>query len=109
MSFNPNMLRQIQKQVTQMQEKMAKEQEKLANETFEVSAGGGAVTVQIRGDNQIQKITLQKDAVDPDDVEMLEDLLMGAVNEALRKVESEREERLGSLTKGLNLPPGMGF
>lgn len=109
MSFNPNMLRQLQKQVTQMQEKMAKEQEKLANETFEVSAGGGAVTVQIRGDNHIQKITLQKDVVDPDDIEMLEDLLMGAVNEALRKVESEREERIGSLTKGLNLPPGMGF
>ena len=109
MGMNPNMLRQLQKQVTQMQEKMLKEQEKLANETFEVSSGGGAVTVSIKGDNTIQKISLQQDVVDPDDVEMLEDMLMAAVNEALRKVATEREERLGALTKGLNLPPGLGF
>lgn len=109
MGFNPKMLQQLQKQVMQMQNNVQKEQEKLAAETFEVSSGGGAVTIQIKGDGKIQKISLQKDVVDPDDVEMLEDLLLAAVNEAVRKVETERETRIGALTKGLNMPPGMGF
>jgi DNA-binding YbaB/EbfC family protein len=94
-----NMLRQAQK----MQKEMAKLQAELEERTVEASAGGGAVTVIATGKKEIQEITIKPEAVDPDDVEMLQDLVLAAVNEALRKAEEMVSAEMGKITGGLNL------
>ncbi len=94
-----NMLKQAQK----MQKEMAKLQAELEEKTVEASAGGGAVTVIATGKKEIQEITIKPEAVDPDDVEMLQDLVMAAVNEALRKAEEMVKAEMGKITGGLNL------
>ncbi|MBQ8043801.1 MAG: YbaB/EbfC family nucleoid-associated protein [Clostridia bacterium] len=91
-----NLMRQAQK----MQAEMQKKQEEAANTEFEVSAGGGAVTVKATGAKEIKEIIIKKEVVDPDDVEMLQDLVLTAVNEALRKADDMMQEGLG----GLNIP-----
>ena len=91
-----NLMRQAQK----MQADLQKKQEEAANTEFEVSAGGGAVTVKATGAKQIKKITIKKEVVDPEDVEMLQDLVLTAVNEALRKADDMMQDGLG----GLNIP-----
>lgn len=96
-------------QVTKMQEEMEKTQAELAEEELEISAGGGMVTVIITGAKEIRSIKIKPEAVDPDDVEMLEDLVLAAVTEAMQKADELSEERLGSITGGLGLPPGLGF
>lgn len=78
-----------------MQADMEKSQAELANQDFEASAGGGAITVKVSGEKVIKEIKIQKDVVDPDDVEMLEDLILTCVNEALRKVDSAQADQLG--------------
>jgi DNA-binding YbaB/EbfC family protein len=94
------MLQQLQK----LQEEMVKTQEALGDETVTVTAGGGAITVVISGHQEIQSITLEPEVVDPDDVEMLQDLVMAAVNEAIDKSQQLATDRLGALTGGLSIP-----
>lgn len=105
--MNPNyqkMLRQVQK----MQADMAKMQEDLANEVVEASAGGGMVTVQVTGSLEIRSIKIDPAAVDPQDVEMLEDMIMAAANEALRSAQELTSKKLGGITAGLSIP-GLPF
>ena len=97
------MLQQIQK----LQEEMAKTQEALGQETVTVTAGGGAITVTITGHQKVQSITIDPDVVDPDDVEMLQDLVVAAVNEAIDASQKLAADRLGALTGGINIP-GLG-
>ncbi len=109
----PNMNKMLQ-QVQKMQEDMMKAQEALAAETIEASAGGGMVTVTITGDLVLKDITIDPDAVDPEDVEMLQDTVLAAVNEAIRMAQEHAATKMGGLTGGLDLgglglPPGMGL
>jgi hypothetical protein len=94
------MLQQLQK----LQEEMVKTQEALGDEMVTVTAGGGAITVVISGHQKIQSITIEPEVVDPDDVEMLQDLVTAAVNEAIDKSQKLAADRLGTLTGGLSLP-----
>ena len=94
-------------QLQQMQEQMMAAQEALADETVEVSVGGGVVTVVATGQQEIRSITIEPDVVDPDDVEMLQDLVLAAVNEALDQSRRLSSEAMGGLTEGLDLPPGL--
>jgi len=95
-----NMMRQMQK----MQKQMAKTQEELKEEKVEGTAGGGMVTVVANGHKEILEVKIKEDAVDPDDVEMLEDLVLAAMNEALNNVDELTNQRMGKFTKGMNLP-----
>jgi len=97
-------LAQIMKQAQMMQQKMARLQEEAAQNTAEASAGGGAVTVLVNGKNQIVSLTIKKEAVDPEDVEMLQDLVMTAVNEALTRVQAELAEKMTKITGGISIP-----
>ena len=100
---NMNM-NKMMKQVQEMQKQMAKAQEELAHEEVEASAGGGMVTVKVSGDLNIIDIKIDPGAVDPDDVEMLEDMVLAAANEALRAAQELASKKLGGLTGGLNIP-----
>ena len=109
----PNM-NQMLKQVQKMQADMMKAQEDLANETIEASAGGGMVTVTISGDLVLKDLKIDPDAVDPEDVDMLQDTVLAAVNEAIRQAQEHAATKMGGLTGGmdlggLGLPPGMGL
>ncbi|WP_096186120.1 YbaB/EbfC family nucleoid-associated protein [Evansella halocellulosilytica] len=95
-----NMMKQMQK----MQKEMAKAQEQLKEETVEATAGGGMVKVVANGEKKILDIEINEEAVDPDDVEMLQDLVLAATNEALTKVDDLVSERMGKFTKGMNIP-----
>jgi len=97
----------MMKKVQKLQAEMGKLQEELKGRTLEVSTGGGAVKVVITGEKKIQSIKIAPSAVDPEDVEMLEDLVAAAVNEAINKVDDMMSQEMGKLTGGLNLPPGM--
>ena len=88
-------INQLMKEAKKMQSDMEKSQEELSSKEFEATAGGGAVFVKVSGDKTIKEIKLQKDVVDPDDVEMLQDLILTCVNEALRKVDSAQAAQLG--------------
>lgn len=100
---NSAMVRQAQ----ELQQKLAETQDELREATVEASAGGGVVTVQLGGDRKLRKVSIDPDVLDPDDHEMVEDLVMAAVNEATDKLEALQEERMSGLTGGLGLP-GMG-
>ncbi len=97
-------LAQIMKQAQLMQQKMAKLQEEAALRTAEATSGGGAVTAVVSGKNQILSLSISKDAVDPEDVEMLQDMIMAAVNEALKKVQEDVAAEMGKITGGLSIP-----
>ncbi|MBQ4145639.1 MAG: YbaB/EbfC family nucleoid-associated protein [Clostridia bacterium] len=99
----PNM-NQMMKQAQKMQEQMMKMQEEMEAKTFEATAGGGAVRVVISGKRELQEIELKEEVVDPDDIEMLQDLIVAAVNEGLRKMEADSSAQMGQLTGGLNIP-----
>lgn len=94
----------LMKQAQKMQKDMEKLQEELGQKTVEASVGGGAVTVTVSGKKEVQQVKINPDVVDPDDVEMLEDLVLTAVNEALRKAEEMIAAETGKITGGLNLP-----
>jgi DNA-binding YbaB/EbfC family protein len=96
-------------QVQQMQAEMAKAQEELAGETVEASAGGGMVTVKASGSLEITEIKIAPDAIDPDDPELLADMVQAAVNEALRSAQSMVESRLGGALGGLQGLGGLGL
>ena len=88
-------LNNLMKEAKKMQADMQKTQEELASKEFEASAGGGAINVKVTGEKVIKEIKINKDVVDPDDVEMLEDLILTCVNEALRKVDSAQNQEFG--------------
>ena len=95
-----SMIRQAQK----MQQDMLKAQEELEGKTYEAGAGGGVVSATVSGRKELVSVTIDPEAVDPDDVEMLQDLIVAAVNEALRKAAEDAAGQMSKLTGGLNLP-----
>jgi len=97
----------LMKQAQKMQKDMAKLQEELQERTVEASAGGGAVNVVVSGKKEIVEISIKPEVVDPEDVEMLQDLIVAAVNEALRKVDEMVNSEMGKLTGGLGGFPGL--
>ena len=97
--MNMNMIKQAQK----MQQDMLKMQEELEAKEYEASAGGGMVTARVSGKRELVSLTINPEAVDPDDVEMLQDMVVAAVNEAMRKADAESQQNMGKLTGGLNL------
>ena len=94
----------MMKQVQKMQEDMANLQADLETREYEVSAGGGMVTVKINGKREILNIDIQPDIVDPDDIETLSDVITAAINEAIKKVDTTSESEMGKITGGMNLP-----
>jgi DNA-binding YbaB/EbfC family protein len=96
-------------QVQQMQAEMAKAQEELASETVEASSGGGVVTVKANGSLEITEIKISPEAIDPDDPEMLADMVLAAVNEALRSAQSMVESKLGGAIGGMEGLGGLGL
>jgi len=100
---NQKQLNQMMKQVQKMQADMAAAQEALQTEVVEASVGGGVVTATVSGSGELQSLRIDPSAVDPDDVEMLQDLVVAAVNEACRKAQDLQAQRLGAVTGGLDL------
>lgn len=94
----------MMKQVQEMQKNMAKMQEELANKTVDASAGGGVVKVIVNGKQEVIAIEIKPEAVDPEDVEMLQDLVLAAVNEALRKSQEMVAQEMNKVTGGLKIP-----
>ena len=103
----PNM-NQMLRQVQQMQEDMEKAQAELKNETVEASAGGGMVPVKVSGELEILELRIDPEAVDPEDVELLQDMVQAAVNEAIRSAQEMAASKLGAVTGGLGGPGGLG-
>ena len=103
----PNM-NQMMKQVQQMQAEMMKAQEALKDEIVEASAGGGMVTVKASGELEIKDLTIDPEAVDPEDVEMLQDMVLAATNEALRSAQELAANKMQQATGGLGGPGGLG-
>ncbi|ALS24763.1 MULTISPECIES: YbaB/EbfC family nucleoid-associated protein [Paenibacillus] len=99
-----NNMNQMMKQVKKMQEQMLKAQEELANKTFEGTAGGGVVSVTVNGHKKVTSVVIKPEAVDPDDVEMLQDLVLAATNDAMLKAEESAGKEMSKLTGGLNIP-----
>lgn len=100
--------KQMMQQLQKLQEEMIEAQEALGEETVEVTVGGGVVKVVMTGHQKLQAVEIEPDVLDPDDVEMLQDLIIAAVNEAVDKSQEMASERMGGLTGGLNIP-GLGF
>jgi nucleoid-associated protein EbfC len=103
--MDPNSLMQ---QVRQMQEEMAQQQEALADETIAVTAAGGVITVEISGHQRIKSITIDPEVIDPDDVEMLQDMLVAAVNAAIEQSQAMAAQRMEGLTGGLDVNSLLG-
>ena len=102
----PGNMNNLMKQAQRMQRQMEENQQKLDESEFTAKAGGGAVevVVTVSGKKEIKNLTLDKDVVDPDDVEMLQDLVISAVNEAIGKIEETTEEEMSKITGGVSLP-----
>ena len=94
----------IMKQAQMIQQKMAKLQEEASLKEASAAAGGGAVTVVVNGRNEIKSLVIKPEAVDPNDVEMLQDLIIAAVNEALKTVHAELSEEMSKITGGMSIP-----
>ena len=94
----------LMKQAKVMQKQLETMQEELKSMVFEASSGGGAVKVKVNGDQQLLEIKITKEIIDPDDIEMLEDMVMVAVNDAITKSKNEYNNKMGSLTGGMNMP-----
>ncbi|MBB5022277.1 YbaB/EbfC family nucleoid-associated protein [Desulfurispira natronophila] len=97
-------MQQLMKQAQQMQEKMAKVQEEIEHETVEVSVGGGVVSVVANGKGKVISMSISPDIIDPEDPEMLQDLVISAVNEAQDKAAAHTQEQMSKVTGGMNLP-----
>lgn len=97
--MNMNMVKQAQK----MQQDMLKMQEEMESKEYEATVGGGVVKAVVNGKHEVLSISIAPEAADPDDVEMLQDMIVGAVNEAMRKADTEASQNLSRLTGGLNL------
>ncbi len=100
----PNNMAGLARQAQKMQEQMAQITEELNQTEYTAAAGGGAVEATVTGELVVKGIRIQPEVVDPEDVEMLSDLIIASVNEALRKANEDKEEKLGKVTGGLNLP-----
>ena len=96
-------MNKLMQQAQQMQSQMAQAQEEAAHEIVEASAGGGMVTVKVSGDLVVKSITIAPEAIDPDDPELLQDMVLAATNEALRAAQELQQSRLGGLTGGMDL------
>ena len=94
---------QMQQQIMKMQEDMQKAQQEVEEKTFSASVGGGVVSAEVNGKKEVTAITIKPEAVDPEDVEMLQDMVMAAVNEAMRSADNEAANNMSRLTGGLNL------
>lgn len=105
----PGNMANLMKQAQRMQRQMEENQKELETKEFTAKAGGGAVEVTVTGKKEITKVKLSEEVVDPDDIEMLEDLVMAAVNEALRMADEENAELMGKMTGGLGLGGGLPF
>ncbi len=104
MGGGPGNMQSMMKQAQKMQENMAALQEDLNAREYEATAGGGAVTAVVDGTHMVKSLSIQPDVVDPEDIEMLSDLVIAAVNEAIRKAVDTSEQEMGKLTGGMNLP-----
>ena len=102
--FGGGNINNLMKQAQKLQKDMEQAQKDLESKEFEASVGGGAVVVKANGKKEILSINIKEEVVDPDDVEMLEDLVLSAVNEVLKKAEEETANKMGKLTGGLNIP-----
>ncbi|MBQ1235158.1 MAG: YbaB/EbfC family nucleoid-associated protein [Oscillospiraceae bacterium] len=102
--YGPQNQAQMMKQIQKMQEDMARVQKEIEETEYDISSGGGVVNLKITGKKEVTEITLAPEIVDPEDIEMLQDLLMAAVNEAIRKVEEDSAARMEAVTGGINLP-----
>lgn len=101
-------MQQIMRQAQKMQKKMEEAQEEAGNQIVEAASGGGMVTVKVNGRQELLEISIEKDVVNPDDIEMLQDLIVAAVNEGMKKSQQMMQEKLQSITGGLGLNiPGM--
>ena len=107
MAGQPNM-QAMMKQVQKMQADMVKAQDELKNEVVEASAGGGMVTVKITGDLELREVRIDPEAVDPDDVEMLQDMVQAATNEAIRSAQELAASKMNAAAGGLAGPGGLG-
>ena len=105
--MSKKMLGDLMKQAQKMQEQMGKVQEESKKKTIEASAGGGMVVATVSGAMELVSLKIEKDVVNPEDIEMLQDLVVAAVNEALRRAQQMVSEDMGKITGGLNIP-GMG-
>lgn len=105
----PGNMNNLMKQAQKMQKKMEQMQQDLDSQKVEASAGGGAVTAVVSGKKELVEVRLKEEVVDPDDIEMLQDLIIASVNEALRKADELANQEMSKITGGLNLPGGMPF
>ncbi|MBN2851408.1 MAG: YbaB/EbfC family nucleoid-associated protein [Clostridia bacterium] len=99
-----NNLNNLMKQAQKMQAEMQRAQAELESAVFEGNSGGGAVTVVFNGKKQLQRLTITPDVVDPDDVEMLQDLIVAAINQAFEIIDKETESKMGRVTGGMKIP-----
>lgn len=97
----PGNMNNLMKQAQRMQKQMEEKTKEIESKEWEASAGGGAVTVKVSGKKEVTSVELSKEVVDPDDIEMLQDLIMAAVNEAFRKMEDETQNAMSQITGGL--------
>ena len=97
-------MQKMMKQMQKMQKDMQKAQEELAEKTVEGTAGGGMVTVIVNGQKQVIDVNIKEDVVDPEDIEMLQDLVLAATNDALKQMDDLTNNTMGQFTKGLNIP-----
>ena len=106
----PGNMANLMKQAQKMQRQMEEQQKELETKEFTAAAGGGAVEVTVSGKREVTKVKLAEEVVDPDDIEMLEDLVAAAFNAAVRKAEETSSEKMGKITQGMpGLPGGMKF
>lgn len=98
----PGNMNNLMKQAQRMQKQMEEKTKEIESKEWEASAGGGAVTVKVSGKKEVTSVELSKEVVDPDDIEMLQDLIMAAVNEAFRKMEDETQNAMSQITGGLS-------
>lgn len=105
----PGNMNNLMKQAQKMQRQMEEAQKQLEEQVVEATAGGGAVTVTVSGKKELLSVKLEEEVVDPDDIEMLQDLIVAATNEALRKVDELSQNSLSKLTGGLGGFGGLGF
>lgn len=94
----------MMKQVKKMQDQMMKAQEELKEKTFDGTAGGGVVTVVVNGHKEVKDVKIKPEAVDPDDIEMLQDLVLAAINDAMKQVDEVTSQQMGKFTGGMNIP-----
>ena len=103
----PGNMNNLMKQAQRMQRQMEESQKELETKEFTAKAGGGAVSVTVTGAKVVKNVEISKEVVDPDDVEMLQDLIVSAINECGKKVDEMMQSEMAKLTSGLGLPPGM--